>query len=209
MAQAAVTHTICSYCRQTFLADDERERFCSEKCQRLFQVKNGINTGKQFDFGKELETLQQMVLDYASKTPSDSLSGQIQFYEEVVDKTVKILTWINASSHKFEEKNLQELDGLRVKNTETQRKMDRLLEKAAELSRENKELKKRMKGISRGDLKLARTLLGISEKLDIAVIKKAYRKKAKQVHPDNKHGDADLFKAVTDAMVLLVADQKL
>lgn len=161
-----------------------------------------------FSFSKELEQLQRMVLDFAEESPEDEVA-KLAFYETVVERTVTSLKWFNANSKIFEERTTKKLLEAEQLQSDLQRKLDRLLEKAARLRIENKELKQKSKLFSTDTLKMARMILGLQGDVDKDAIKKAYRNKAKKVHPDRESGDADLFKALTEAMVLLIAHQEI
>jgi hypothetical protein len=50
----------------------------------------------------------------------------------------------------------------------------------------------------------ARRVLGVAADADETEIKRAYRERAKEVHPDRSNGDAESFKRVTDAYEQLV-----
>jgi DnaJ-class molecular chaperone len=50
----------------------------------------------------------------------------------------------------------------------------------------------------------AREVLGVPTNADEAEIKRAYRERAKEVHPDRAGGDAEAFKRVTEAYERLV-----
>lgn len=52
----------------------------------------------------------------------------------------------------------------------------------------------------------ARQVLGVDAGADEAEIKRAYRERAKEVHPDRSDGDAESFKRVTDAYEQLVEE---
>jgi DnaJ-class molecular chaperone len=51
-------------------------------------------------------------------------------------------------------------------------------------------------------------ILGLSYYATIEEIKEAYRNKVKEVHPDKKYGDSDLFKLVKEAYDVLQNDEK-
>nr|MSZ59384.1 DnaJ domain-containing protein [Actinomycetota bacterium] len=54
-------------------------------------------------------------------------------------------------------------------------------------------------------------ILGVDKKADAATIKKEYRKKAREFHPDKTKGDKTLeerFKAVSEAYDILSDDKK-
>lgn len=199
-------HTNCAYCGKPTGRDDLRARFCSDKCLRLFEAKSGLmNNDSDFSFSSEMQRLQKMVYEFAQSNPENTEQNRLAFYEDVVERTGKVLKWINANSLIYEERTTQKLRATVHSNKELERKLERLLERAAELKRENKQLRKKVSATSVDTLKLSRLILGVSEDADKEIIKKAYRNKAKNIHPDREHGDPDLFKAVTEAMVLLIA----
>lgn len=150
-----------------------------------------------------------MVVDFAKAYTETDEEQRLQFYEQVVERTATVLKWINASSLEYEQRTEKELIEIRKENESLERKLNRLLERAAELKKENKTLRSKVKSISVDTLTLCRLMLGVNEKALKPEIKKAYRQKAKLVHPDSGSGDANLFKAVTQAMMLLLAHEEM
>lgn len=202
-------NTKCKHCGGDLEGLDQRQRFCSENCLQKFQIKHRLSPKKsEFSFQGELSELQNMILDFAKAYTHTDEEERLRFYEEVVERTAAVLTWINGSSFYFEVQAKEQLKGLQAENETLERKLHRLLERAADLKKENKILRSKVKDISVDTLTICRVMLGVNEQADKHQIKQAYRQKAKRIHPDSG-GDADVFKALTRAMVLLLANLEM
>ena len=185
--------------------------FCSDRCLNTYGNMFQGQTDNSFSLVNEITRLQTLIRAQTEQEGATTdYSTMLSFYEEVVERTSNVLKQINASALISEERQQEELRSAREEVTEMEAKLKRLLHRAAELKKENKMLRAMVKkNLSRnGSNELARAILGVEEGATDAEIKKAFRAKAKRIHPDREHGDADLFKVVTSAMNMLLKESK-
>jgi len=195
-----VSKPFCAYCGQLFSPDDPRERFCSDRCMRLFAAKFNLQEDEEFSLPEELSRLQLLINQNAGQNQHEP---EADFYEQVFDQLRTILKWINANAIKAERKQVTEEQEIQIELEKQTMKLEKLLHRAAELKRENKLLRNKLSKLSDTDDKLAKMVLGIKEVSTLKDLKNAFRKKVKQVHPDRKNGDHDLFLSVSAAYEIL------
>lgn len=167
---------------------------------RLFAAKFNLKEAEGFSLPEELSRLQTLINKNAYR---DAGEVDTDFYEQVFDQLRTILKWINANAIKAERIQVQEEQVIQHELEKQTIKLEKLLQRAAELKRENKLLRKKLSKLSDTDHKLAKMVLGIKEVSTLKDLKEAFRKKAKQVHPDNKNGDHDLFLSISAAYEIL------
>lgn len=187
----------CAYCGKEFIPSDKTERFCTKRCNTLFDKKYSLEPNPSFDLSSELTKLQ-MIIQNTTFPDNDwnGISG-LAFYDSVFRQLAVIVKWINSQAIENEKhKELNSYD-------EMEKKLHVVLKKAAELKKENADLKKKLRFFIGGDKNLARTILGVEEKTSQEHIKNAYKEKVKRTHPDLSEGNEDLFKAVKMAFELL------
>ena len=181
-------------------------RFCSDDCRATYRMhideRLSISSDRN---GPGLSQLKEIIFDYVEQAGSVSPEHRLQFYEHVVEKTAQLLKYLNDTSVQADAQLEQRLEEAEAGNRQLRDKLDRLLKKAAELKRENRQLREQLGRPPSNATELACTLLGVQRDAGAAEIKKAYRIKAKATHPDTGGGDPDLFKATTEAMILLMA----
>jgi hypothetical protein len=192
----------CAYCGAPVDPNNPRKRFCSTEClQSYAQVFNRNNTSS-FSVADELSKLQEMISHEAARPSEDhaNVEQMIGFYEQVIERTGRILRSLNTNALVNEHRQEQQLNETRLELNSTKQKLSRLLRKAGDLKKENAQLRQllRKRKSSRSRLELACTLLGVEADADLADIRKAFRAKVKKLHPDQK-GDADVFKALAAA----------
>lgn len=190
------------------LSGEAGVRFCSADCRRSYQkhINERINQSAP-DSNPGIRELKEMIFQYVDYADSITDQRRLEFYENVVEKTALLLKYVNDSGNSPDAELTERLKKAEEGNRQLREKLDRLLQKAAELKRENKKLRQQNTRPATEVLDLARMLLGVKPETGVQGIKKAYRYKAKITHPDSRDGDADLFKAVTEAMIILLAEQ--
>lgn len=198
----------CAYCGAPIEEGSERKRFCSKDCLTSYGEAFRRNNTTRFSLAEELSKLQDMVVHEASRPQDDydNTEQMLGFYEQVVERAGRILKTLNTNALITEQHNQQALKEAEEKVFRLNQKLDVLLRKAGDLKKQNKRLKSALKKVhkSHDREQLARVLLGVKEEASKEEIKKAFREKAKNVHPDRSHGDADLFKALSEALQTLV-----
>lgn len=189
--------TFCSYCGNPFHAEDHRERFCSARCKKLFATKHNLPLTEEFSLSEELLQLQLKLQQ--SPIPDETLTKEalFVFYDSVFSKLTRVVKWLNVQALENEKESSQE------NVNELKKKLNSVLEKAAELKRENSSLKKKLNTASNHDSILAKTLLGLDGHPNLTELKKQFKEKAKQVHPDVFQGDATFFIALQIAYELI------
>ncbi len=204
----AHTPGYCIICG-TALSGGVGVRFCSSDCRKSYQsqVKCRI-AGSAENASPGIRELKEMIFQYVEYADSITDERRLEFYENIVEKTALLLKYINDSNASPDDELRRQLRQTQELNHNLQEKLDRLLQKAAELKKENKKLRQDNQQPTAEARQLACKMLGIKEGADIAAIKSAYRQKAKLTHPDNEQGDSDLFKAITDAMIILLANRQ-
>lgn len=199
----------CAHCGAKLDSAGPHQRFCSQECLDDYGAMFNKSSRPQrdpFSLSDEITKLQDIIRHEVSRSPEDLADSRntIAFYEDVIERTRKILKWINASALINQDSKERELKETKGELNRIKKKMDILLKKAADLKRENKILKKKRADLpSTEAAAMARNLLGVTEKADTQELKRAFRRKAKLVHPDRKFGDADLFKTLKTAYLLL------
>lgn len=183
----------CAYCGNEFQPADPRERFCSDRCLKLFGTKHNIAFPQSFELSDELGKLQKMI----ERTPipdGDSISKEtlILFYDSVFLQLSRILKWINSQAL-LKEKQLHTETG---SVEDLQKKLALVLTKVAHLKQENKELRERVQSLQQTPNDFAFHLLGITKQASKEEMKRAFRDKAKLVHPDSGFSDESFFKAL-------------
>jgi len=199
----------CSVCGSIIALDNRHRNFCSDAClkeyESMFTQKNEpVRSG--FSLAGEISKLQEMVRFEARRPPEELTDKKqvISFYQDVVERTGAILKWINAQALTGEEATRRQMEEVQKENNLLRKKLEILLAKAADLKRENKKLKAEVRS-RRGNSEtlMARQMLGVKDETTIKELKKAFRQKAKRVHPDRQDGDGDLFKTLQMAFKLL------
>lgn len=187
----------CAYCGNKFNPPDKVERFCSKRCNTLFNKRYSLEPSPMFDLSSELSKLQMIIQN--TKFPDNDWNGTsgLAFYDSVFRQLAVIVKWINSQA--IEKEKHKEHEPFE----ELEKKLHVVLKKASELKKENSDLKKKLRFFMAGDKKLARTILGVEEKASQDQIKNAYKEKVKLTHPDLAEGNEDLFKAVKMALELL------
>jgi hypothetical protein len=194
----------CAYCGNEFHPADPRERFCSERCLKLFGTKHNIAFPQSFELSDELGKLQKMI----ERTPfpnGESISKEtlILFYDSVFLQLTRILKWINSQALIKEKQAHTEKGSV----DELQKKLALVLSKVAHLKQENKELRDRVYALQHSPNDFAFQLLGVTKQATKDEIKRAFRDKAKLVHPDSGFSDESFFKALKLAYTYASADQ--
>ncbi|MGM0587992.1 MAG: DnaJ domain-containing protein [Bacteroidota bacterium] len=202
----------CAYCGAPVDPNNKRKRFCSTECLQSYARVFNRNNTSSFSVADELSKLQEMISHEASRPDEDHANTEqmLGFYEQVIERTGRILRSLNTNAVVNEHRHQQELQDAKAELSSIKRKMTSLLRKAGDLKKENDQLKqllrKRKGTTSRADL--ARVLLGVDADDDLTSIRKAFRAKVKKLHPDQK-GDADVFKALAAAFETLKQLQEI
>lgn len=183
----------CAYCGNEFKPADPRERFCSDRCLKLFGIKYNIPFPQSFELSDELAKLQKMI-ELTPIPDGDSVSKEnlILFYDTVFLQLTRILKWINTQALLKENQIHTEIASVE----ELQEKLALVLSKLAHLKQENKELRDRIQSLQQTPNDFAFHLLGITKQATREEIKRAFRDKAKLVHPDSGFADESFFKAL-------------
>lgn len=199
----------CAHCGAKLNPDNRHHRFCSQQCLDDYGAmfnKSSRPYQNHFSLTDEITKLQDIIRHEVSRPPEDLADSRntIAFYENVVERTRKILKWINASALINQDSRERELKETRDELNRVKKKMEILLKKAADIKRENKMLRKKSAKLpSTEAIAMARKILGVTDETDIHGLKKAFRRKAKLIHPDRKYGDPDLFKSLKTAYQIL------
>lgn len=209
----------CDECERPLSGDRYSSRFCSMECMDAYRKRDQLYNEKEggnFSLSEEISRLHQLIIEQTRNTSdSGGAAERIDFYEQVIDRTSQALRWINTTASVTEQADRARYEEAKEEVNQLNQKLNAVLKKAVQLKKENRQLKEELDRRSNsrpknGEMstKLACTLLGVKEDTDEKTIKKAYRSKAKQTHPDREYGDADLFKALTDAMLLLLENNE-
>lgn len=183
-------------------------RFCSPECRTDYQQQiNARIERSQSDSSPGVRELKEMIFQYIDYANSITDERRLEFYENVVEKTALLLKYVNDSGSSADIDLREQLRQSQESNRLLKQKLERLLQKAGDLKRENKKLREAFHQPTTEVHELARIMLGVKEDADISEIKRAYRIKAKLTHPDSSQGDADLFKGITEAMIILLANK--
>lgn len=133
---------------------------------------------------------------------------RMEAYETIVARTASILKTINTQTRLKQSQRQLELQLLRREKADLEVRWQRLLKKAADLKRENNQLRKSTLRGTSSSVELSALILGIEKDAEPSEIKQAYRSKAKRLHPDRLQGDEDVFKALTEAMLILMKQRQ-
>jgi ribosomal protein S27AE len=201
-AMSTQAQTFCSYCGNSFIAKDHRQRFCSTRCLKLFATKYQLPIAEEFSLSEELTKLQQQLQQ--SPIPDEKLTKEalIVFYDSVFTQLTRVVKWINTQALQQEEQTEN------PSVPQLKHKLKTVLEKAAELKKENSQLKKRIRLLEQQDSILAKTLLNIHEQDSIEEVRKSFKTKAKFVHPDVFDGGDSFFISLQLAYELLSSKAK-
>jgi peptidoglycan hydrolase CwlO-like protein len=161
----------------------------------------------EVEFHSEIEHLLSEILEMSGSIDEMDAEVKVQAYETVVERTARILAWINKNTRLKTHSDASVIEALLDEKAELEERWRKLLDKAADLKRENRELREKASKSNTGVRELAALLLGVSADAPESAVKAAYREKVKKAHPD-AGGDPDFFKAVTEAMLVLIKGKR-
>ena len=168
------------------------------------RLKNQSAANLEELFQQSVSDLMTEIVEMLHKASTLEADARLDAYETIISKTASVLQWINSQTKLRQTIDKEHVLSLERQKLELESKWEKLLSKAAALKKENDQLRKKHSGGNSSSVELAALMLGVAPKSSISEIKTAYRKQAKKVHPDTSNGDEQMFKALTEAMLVLV-----
>lgn len=159
------------------------------------------------EFHREIGTLLSEIVQKSKETGALDPETRIQAYETIIERTARILRWINRNTMLRTRGDSEAVLEISREKDELEIRWKKLLQKATDLKKENRELREKAAKTTTNVKELAALMLGLSPDASEAAIKAAYREKVKRAHPD-AGGDPDFFKAVTEAMLIMIKGTK-